>query len=69
MSRYNNVKVNISDGQKQKLQNAIQSGNPASIRLSSKDLNGEHILAFTKSQVNQMTKAYKNAKGVTIKMN
>ena len=31
---YTNVKVNISKGQKQKLQNVLQTGGPVSIRLS-----------------------------------
>ena len=68
MSRYTNVKVNISDGQKQKLKSAIEKSCPVSIRLSYDDLKGEDILSLTKSQVNRMTKAYENGKGVTIKM-
>ena len=31
-TRYVNVKVNISEGQKQKLQSALQVGGPVSIR-------------------------------------
>ena len=38
--RYVNVKVNISEGQKQKLQSALQVGGPVSIRLGHEDLNG-----------------------------
>ena len=38
MTRYTNVKVNISEGQKEKLQHAIKAGCPAvSIRLSHED--------------------------------
>ncbi len=68
MSRYTNVKVNISEGQKQKLQTALQTGGPVSIRLSHEDLNGEEVLALTKSQVNKLAKAYESGKGTTIKM-
>ena len=44
---YTNVKVHISEGQKQKLQNVIQTGGPVSIRLGHEDLNGEDILLLT----------------------
>ena len=66
--RYVNVKVNISEGQKQKLQTALQVGGPVSIRLGHEDLNGEDVLALTKSQVTKITKAYQGGKGITIKM-
>ena len=66
--RYVNVKVNISEGQKQKLQTALQVGGPVSIRLGHEDLNGEDVLALTNSQVTKITKAYQGGKGITIKM-
>ena len=62
------VKVNISEGQKQKLQTALHVGGPVSIRLGHEDLYGEDVLALTNSQVNKMRKAYEGRKGVTIKM-
>lgn len=68
MSRYTNVKVSISEGQKQKLQTALQAGGPVSIRLGHEDLNGEDVLVLTNSQVNKLAKAYESGKGVTIKM-
>ena len=68
MTRYVNVKVNISDGQKEKIKKAAQSDTAVSIRLTHEDLSGEHILALTKAQVNRMTKAYENGKGLTIKL-
>ena len=68
MSRYTNVKVNISEGQKQKLQTALQTGGPVSIRLGYEDLQGEDVLALTNSQINKLAKAYKSGKGSTIKM-
>lgn len=74
MSRYTNVKVNISQGQIDKIKQAVQTGsnslhsNGVSIRLSHSDLDGEHILALTTAQVNKIAKAYQNGTGVTIKM-
>jgi len=38
------------------------------IRLSYEDMCGSDALAMTNSQVNRMTKAYQNGKGITIKM-
>ena len=63
--RYVNVKVNISEGQKQKLQTALQEGGPVSIPLG---YDGEDVLALTKSQVTKIVKAYRGGKGTTIKM-
>lgn len=65
---YTNVKVSISDGQKEKLKSGLQSGEAVSIKLSHHDLSGEDILALTKAQVTKMTKAYQDGKGVTFKM-
>ena len=67
-TRYVNVKVNISEGQKQKLHNALQVGGPISIRLTYEDLIGDDELALTNSQVNKIAKAYEGGKGITIKM-
>ena len=67
MTKYTNVKVNISDGQKEKLQQAIKAGCLAvSIRLGHKDL--EDILAVTNSQVKKLVKALENGTGITIRM-
>ena len=69
MTRYTNIKVNISEGQKEKLQHAIKAGCPAvSIRLGHKDLEGNDILAFTNLQVKKLAKAQENGRGITIKM-
>ena len=69
MSRYTNIKVNISEGQKDKIKRALEAGcDGVSIRLSHDDLSGEHVLALTQAQINKMRKAYENGKGVTIKM-
>ena len=69
MSRYTNIKVNISEGQKDKIKRALEAGcDGVSIRLSHDDLRGEHVLALTHAQVNKMMKAFENGTGVTIKM-
>lgn len=69
MSRYTNVKVNISEGQKDKIKRALQAGvDGVSIRLSHDDFSGEHVLALTRAQINKMRKAYNSGTGTTIKM-
>ena len=69
MTRYTNVKVNISEGQKEKLLHAIKAGCPAvSIRLGHEDLQGNDILAITTSQAKKLAKTHENGKGVTIRM-
>ena len=68
MGRYVNVKVNISEIQKEKIKQAVQSRKSVSVRLSHGDLNGEHVLALTQAQVNKMAKAYQSGTGTIIKM-
>ena len=69
MTRYINGKVNISKWQKEKLQHAIKAGCPAvSIRLGHEDLQGNDILAVTRSLANKLAEAHENGKGITIRM-
>ena len=69
MTKYINAKVNISEGQKEKLQHAIKANCSAvSIRLGHGDLKGNDILAVTESQAKMLAKAYENGKGITIRM-
>ena len=69
MTKYLNVKVNISEGQKEKLQHSIKASCSAiSIRLGHEDLEGNDILAVTNSQAKKLAKAYGNGKGITIRM-
>ena len=69
MTRYMNIRVNIWEGQKEKLQHAIKAGCPAvSIHLGHQDLEGDNILAVTDSQVKKLAKALENGKGITIRM-
>ena len=67
--RYTNVKVNILEGQKEKLQRTIKAACSAvTIRLGHQDLKGNDILAVTNSQAKKLAKAYENGKGITIRM-
>ena len=69
MTSYVNVKVKISEWQKEKLQHALKANCPTiSIRLDYEDLSGNDILAVTKSQAKNLTKAYEDGKGITIRM-
>ena len=69
MTKYINAKVNISEGQKEKLQHAIKANCSAvSIRLGNEDLKGNDIIAVTESQAKKLAKAYENGKGITIRM-
>ena len=64
-----NIKVNISEGQKEKLQHAIKAGCSAtSIHLGHEDLKSNDIIAVTNSQAKKLAKAHENGKGITIRM-
>ena len=64
MTRYMNVKVNISEGQKEKLQHAIKASCSAvSIRLDHEDLDGNYILAVTDLQAKKLAKAHEGGRG------
>ena len=69
MTMCTNFKVNISEGQKEKLQHAIKAGCSAiSIRLGHEDLEGNDVLGVTNSQAKKLAKALKNGRGITIRM-
>ena len=69
MTRYVNVRVNISEGQKEKLQHAIKASCSAvSIPLGHEDLKGNDIIAVTNPQAKKVAKAHENGKGITIRM-
>ena len=67
MTKYVNVKINISEGQNEKLKHAIKASCPVSMRLGHKDLQGNDI-AVTNSQAKKLAKAQENGKGITIRM-
>ena len=68
MAPYTNIKVNISEGQKDKIKRAMQADTGVSIRLNHEDITGEHVLALTQAQINKIARAYQNGTGVTLKM-
>ena len=69
MTEYINTKVNLSEGQKKKLQRAYKANcSPVSILLNHDDLKGNDVLAITKTQAKKLDKAYKNGTGVTIRL-
>jgi len=65
---YANVKVNISDGQKEKLKKALAAGAQLSLHLSHSHPAGKDVMALTQSQHNKIQKAEEAGKGVNTKM-
>lgn len=68
MTRYTNVRVNISEQQKVKIKKAFQAGSGVSIKLAHRDLSGEHVIAFTEAQVKKLMRAYQTGTGMTVKL-
>ena len=67
--RYINGKLNISDGQKQKIKTSLQNGEPVSIKLTYDDLkDGKDVLALTQGQINRIKTAYDDKKGLVLKL-
>lgn len=64
---YSKVKVNISEGQKKKLQQALKDERKTvTIRFSPEDLIGEHVIALTKKQIQEMLDGLQNKSPVTL---
>ena len=69
MTHYTNIKMRISEGQKDKIKKAFESNSKyITIRFKFSDLHGEDIVAVTKSQVDRLVEAYAERKGLTMKM-
>ena len=71
MVNYTDIKVNISENQRNKIKTAIEKGTGITIQFSIEDLkfeNPSHTLAFTKTQIDKLAEALKNEKGVRIAM-
>ena len=67
MTSFTNVKVRISEGEKDKLKNAFESNcKYITIRFKCSDLCGENVIALTKSHVDRLVEAYEEMKGLTI---
>ena len=60
MSKYTNVKVNISEGQRKKVKSALENNaGKVTIHLDPEGLmRGEYVLAVTKRQIQSMAKAF-----------
>ena len=69
MTYYTNIKIRISEGQKDKIKKAFESNNKSiTIRFKFSDLYGEDVIALTKSQVDRLMEAYEEKKGLIIRM-
>ena len=69
MERYTNIKMRISEDQKDKLKEAFESNcESITIRFNFLDLDGEDVIALTNSQVDRLVEAYEEKKGMTIRM-
>ena len=69
MTHYTNIKMQISEGQKDKSKKAFEYySNSITIRFKFSDLCGEDVIALTKSQVDRLVEAYEEKKDMTIRM-
>ena len=69
MTHYTNIKMRISEGQREKIMKAFECNSKyITIRFKCSDLYGEDVIALTKSQVDRLVKAYEEKKGLTIRM-
>ena len=69
MTRHTNIKMRISEGQKDKLKKAFESNcESIAIHFKFSYLHREDVIALTKSQLDRLVKAYEEKKGMTIRM-
>ena len=69
MTHYTNIKMRISEGQKDKIKKAYESNiKSITIRFKFSDLYGEDVIALTKLQVDRLLEAYEEKKGMTIRV-
>ena len=69
MTHYTNIKMRISQGQKDKIKKAFESNSKSTtIRFKFSDLYDEDVIALTKSHVDRLVEAYEEKKGMTIRM-
>ena len=69
MTHYTNIKMRISEGQKDKIKKAFESNSKSiTIRFKFSDLHSEDVVALAKSQLDRLVKAYEEKKGMTIRM-
>jgi hypothetical protein len=63
MSKYANLKVNVSDNQRQKIIDAIKEYTSVSIQFLHENIVGDHTLAFTESQATHPMNNYAKGQG------
>ena len=69
MTHYTNIKMRISEGQKEKIKKAFESNSKhITIHFKCSDLYDEDVIALTKSQVDRLVESYEEKRGMTIKM-
>ena len=69
MTHYTNIKMRITEGQKDLIRKAFKSNSKSiTMRFKCSDLYGEDVIALTKSQVDRLVEAYEEKKGLTIRM-
>ena len=69
MTHYTNIKMRISEGQKEKIKKAFDSNSKSmTIRFKFSYLYGENAIALINSQVDRQVKAYEEKKGLTNRM-
>ena len=63
MTHYTNIKMRISEGQKDKIKKAFESNSKyITIRFKCSDLYDDDVIALTKSQVDRLVEAYEETK-------
>ena len=69
MTHYTNIKMRITEGQKDKIKKAFESNSKSiTIRFKCSNLYSEDVIALTKSQVDRLVETYEEKKGLTIRM-
>ena len=69
MTHYTNIKMPVSEGQKEKIMKAFETNSKyITIRFGLTYLYGEGVIALTKSQVDRLVEAYEERKGLKIRM-
>ena len=69
MTQYTNIKMRITEDQKDKIKKVFESNSKSiTIRFKFSDLHGEDVIALTKSQVDRPVEAYEEKKGTTIRL-
>ena len=67
-TKYYPYKVNISQGQIDRLKRAIKNRSPISLRLINKDLAGNHQLLLTQRQINKIKKHMSQGVGMELRL-